>query len=419
VWTKSSAGELNGPNRMPTSYRWIVLAVAVFAFMQTHLHRMAFTPLIPRFVVDLGLTYAAAGAIQTSYLWSYAIAQIPVGIVADRWGTRPVMIVSTTLLALGALTFAASSGFAETVLARMVVGLGAAAIWVPAMRLIRDWFPSGELARAIGLLSGGGAIGGTAALLVIPALALRWDWRVAYGSTALPALVTIGLIALFAKPRQSASVTARGPKQHLRSLLGSRDLWPLNVAMFCSYGAYFSVLTYLPAVLVRQFGASEPQAGAVTALITFGSILSWPIAGFLSDHLRQRRPLFLVSEGVNIAVCLLFALAGPRLGLPGAAFVIAMMGLLLCGTILPSVIVVEVFPAELALPALGISNVACFVGGVAFTMLLGYLVDVTGGFAAMFVAAAEIHFAAFAVGIFLRETGTESATLAPPRQFRA
>jgi nitrate/nitrite transporter NarK len=178
-------------------------------------------------------------------------------------------------------------------------------------------------------------------------------------------------------------------------------------------------LTYLPAVLVRQFGASEPQAGAVTALITFGSILSWPIAGFLSDHLRQRRPLFLVSEGVNIAVCLLFALAGPRLGLPGAAFVIAMTGLLLGGTILPSVIVVEVFPAELALPALGISNVACFVGGVAFTMLLGYLVDVTGGFAAMFVAAAEIHFAAFAVGIFLRETGTESATLAPPRQFLA
>jgi len=79
---------------MSTPYRWIVLAVAVIAFMQTHLHRMAFTPLIPRFVVDLGLTYAGAGVIQTSYFWTYAIAQIPVGIVADRWGIRRVMIVA-------------------------------------------------------------------------------------------------------------------------------------------------------------------------------------------------------------------------------------------------------------------------------------------------------------------------------------
>jgi predicted MFS family arabinose efflux permease len=404
---------------MSTPYRWIVLAVAVIAFMQTHLHRMAFTPLIPRFVVDLGLTYAAAGAIQTSYFWTYAIAQIPVGIVADRWGIRRVMIVSTTLMALGALAFAASAGFAETVLARMLVGLGAAAIWVPAMRLIRDWFPPGELARAIGLLSGGGAIGGTVALLVIPALASRWDWRIAYGSTALPAVLTIALIALCATRGPSETAAPQGAKHHLRSLLTSRDLWPLNVAMFCSYGAYFSVLTYLPAVLVRQFGASEPQAGAVTALLTFGSILSWPIAGFLSDQLGQRRPLFLISEGVNITACLFFALAGPRLGLTGAVIVIATMGLLLGGTILPSVMVVEVFPVELALPALGISNVACFVGVAVFTMLLGYLVDVTGSFTAMFVAAAEVHFAALAVGVFLRETGTERARLAPPGQFAA
>jgi len=122
---------------------------------------------------------------------------------------------------------------------------------------------------------------------------------------------------------------------------------------------------------------------------------------------------------VKITACLFFALAGPRLGLTGAVIVIATMGLLLGGTILPSVMVVEVFPVELALPALGISNVACFVGVAVFTMLLGYLVDVTGSFTAMFVAAAEVHFAALAVGVFLRETGTERARLAPPGQFAA
>jgi ACS family hexuronate transporter-like MFS transporter len=398
---------------MSTSNRWIVLAVVVIAFMQTHLHRMAFAPLIPRFVVDLGLTYTAAGTIQTAYFWTYTVAQIPVGIVADRWGTRRVLLGSMAVLALGALAFAVSGGFVGTLVARMLVGLGAAAVWVPAMHLISEWFPSSERARAIGVLSGGGGVGGTIGLLAIPVLASLWGWRVAYGSMALFAIMTLGLIALCAVPKPGMPVVAQGMAS-FRQVLGSRDLWPLNLTMFCSYGAYFSVLTYLPAFLVRECGASDVQAGAVTAFITAGSILSWPLAGFLSDRLGRRKPLYLLSQATNIAVCLVFVLAGPRLGLPGAAIVTATTGLLLGGTILPSVMVVEFFPAQLALPAVGITNAACFVGVMVFTVALGYVVDVTGSFSAMFLAAAEIHFAALAGGVLLRETGTAGSALTPP-----
>lgn len=77
---------------MATPHRSVILAVIVVAFMQTHLYRMAFAPLIPTFVADLGLTYAAAGTIQAAYFWTYALVQVPIGVIADRWGVWRVML---------------------------------------------------------------------------------------------------------------------------------------------------------------------------------------------------------------------------------------------------------------------------------------------------------------------------------------
>src|SRR5712691_2072154 len=123
---------------MPAPHRWTILGVTVIAFVQTHLHRFAFAPLIPTFVGDLGLSYAAAGTIQTPYFWTYTIGQVPIGVLADRWGARRRMLACMALLTVGAVAFALSGGLASAILARMLVGLGAAAVWAPGMRLVSE-----------------------------------------------------------------------------------------------------------------------------------------------------------------------------------------------------------------------------------------------------------------------------------------
>ena len=130
--------------RMPPPYRWVILAVCMLSFIQVHIHRLAFAPLIPTFVADLGITYAAAGAIQTAYFWTYTAAQVPIGVFTDRWGARRVMLVFLTALSVGTVLFAASRTYAASIAARALVGLGAAAVWVPGMRLIAEWFPVAE-----------------------------------------------------------------------------------------------------------------------------------------------------------------------------------------------------------------------------------------------------------------------------------
>ncbi len=396
---------------MTSPYRWAVLAVAIGAFMQTHLHRMAYAPLIPTFVADLGLTYAAAGTIQTAYFWTYTAVQIPIGLVADRWGSRRVMMASMAVLVAGALAFAASGTYLESIGARMLVGLGGAAVWVPGMRLITEWFPQRERGRATGLMSAGGGLGGTLGLVIVPWVASAFGWRVAYGALAVPAVLVLVVIATTLRSGTAAGPAAPRPSGgSLGRVLATPALWPLNLAVLCSYGGYFSFVTFLPAYLVKALALSDTEAGLVTGLITAGTIVSWPVAGALSDRTGRRKPIYLVSQTASALVCVAFALVVPSLGAGGAAALALAAGLLIGGMILPFVAIVEMFPHERAATAAGVANTACFVGGMILPIVLGRVVDVTGSFAAAFLVAAAVQGIALAFGAFMVETGARAYT---------
>jgi MFS family permease len=175
--------------------------------------------------------------------------------------------------------------------------------------------------------------------------------------------------------------------------------------VFFSYGAYFSFLTFLPAFLVKSLGASGPQAGLTTGLITAGTVLSWPLAGWISDRQGRRKSPALASQAASVLACLAFAVLVPRLDLVGAGLTALATGLLVGGMILPFVMVVELFPPHLAATAAGVVNTACFVGGMVLPILLGWIADVTGGFTASFLLAAALQALAFTCGLWLTETG--------------
>ncbi|MFQ5893563.1 MAG: MFS transporter, partial [Nitrospinota bacterium] len=364
-----------------TSHRWVILAVSTFAFLQVHIHRVAFAPLIPTFIADLGLTYAAAGAIMTAYFWTYTGAQIPIGVLTDRWGARRVMMVFIAVLALGVAVFPLSRTWGQSVLARALVGLGAAAVWVPSVRLIGEWFPARERGRAMGIVSAGGGLGDALGLLMIPLLAGRLGWRLGYATTLIPVLLSLILIVLFIRGartedmagkeargitpggRAAGSASFRGNLGALRQVLATPELWPFNVAALLFYGAFFSLVTWLPAYLVKH-GVSPSQAGLVTSLIAASTIGSWPLAGLLTDRLGRRKVVVLASQVLTCLFTLVFALGVPGLPIWGAAAVALGTGIAVGGLIIPFVMVVELFPPELAGTAAGVLNTFTFIGGL-------------------------------------------------------
>ncbi len=391
---------------MPAAYRWVILAVCALSFIQVHIHRLAFAPLIPTFVADLGISYAAAGAIQTAYFWTYTAVQVPLGVFTDRWGSRRVMALFMVLLGVGTLAFAGSQTYAQSVAARALVGLGAAAVWVPGMRLITEWFPIGERGRVTGLFSAGGGVGGTLALVLIPWLAEHWGWRMAYRATLLPLVVALTLVLLLVRSHEApAPLPAVPASSGLVAVLATSPIWWFNLTVMFSYGGYFSMLTFLPAFFMERLGLSPPQSGFVTSLITAGTTVSWPLAGYVSDRLGRRKAVYLASQTASVLVCVMFALLGPGTSLGAAALATTVTGIVVGGMITPYVMVVERYPRELAGTVLGIINTAAFAGGMILPVILGRVVDVTGSFPAALVVAGAVQALALILGCFIRETG--------------
>jgi hypothetical protein len=120
-----------------------------------------------------------------------------------------------------------------------------------------------------------------------------------------------------------------------------------------------------------------------------------------------------MSQTASVVVCVLFATVVQSSGTAGAVACALAAGVLIGGTILPFVMIVEMFPAAQAATAAGVTNAATFLGGMVVPVVVGRILDVTGSFGAAFGVAAGVQAIALAFGVFLTETGRRVYT--PPR----
>jgi MFS family permease len=94
---------------------------------------------------DIGLGTTDVGLLTSVYFLVFAAAQIPVGVLLDRFGPRRVQSVLLFLAAVGAGLFAVSTNFRSLLIARAMIGLGVAAAFTAGLKSIILWFPASEL----------------------------------------------------------------------------------------------------------------------------------------------------------------------------------------------------------------------------------------------------------------------------------
>ena len=128
--------------------------------------------------------------------------QIPIGILLDRFGSRPIMTIGMLLMAAGQLTMALSPGIGIAIFARILLGAGDAAIFPAVLRLVATWFPAQRgpiMVQFTGII---GQAGQLIALVPLAALLHATTWTVTFGSIAgLGVLFTICLLYTSPSPR--------------------------------------------------------------------------------------------------------------------------------------------------------------------------------------------------------------------------
>jgi MFS family permease len=147
---------------------------------------------------DAGLGSANLGLLTSVYFLVFAAAQIPVGILLDRFGPRRVQSALLWFAALGAGLFAVSTGFLSFLIARAMIGLGVAGALTAGLKSIILWFPRERVALVNGYMIMLGSLGAVTATVPVEHLLAWMGWRqlfeilaAATGATAILIYVVV------------------------------------------------------------------------------------------------------------------------------------------------------------------------------------------------------------------------------------
>jgi predicted MFS family arabinose efflux permease len=333
-----------------------------------------------------GVDYAGAGNVVGAYTLAYGVAQLAAGLLADRLGSRRLMLVGLGLGAAGSATFAVTEAYAMALVARLLMGVAGGCLYTPTIAYTFASFPHALRGRAMGVAEAGVGAGQVLALLGLPTLFQAIGLTPAF--LTIPA-AAVGLALAVALGLPSIPPAPQAARGSLRGLVRERDFWILAVGFaFVGMLAQIAVLAWMPTYLRQVHAFGVVGAGLSTGIVVTGLMLFSPVFGILSDRLTARRPVMLVG-------CLL-ALAGfVILLVTGHPWVAVAAALLVSASMAATIPMQVVFASERfqgvgAGTAIGLVNTGGQIAAALGGPLYGALLDRGLGFGAVWGLAAGL-----------------------------
>jgi MFS family permease len=335
-----------------------------------------------------GINPAALSAFVFLQVAVYIAAQLPGGLLVDRWGARTVLVLGGTLLAGGQLLLAFAPALPFVVVARVLVGAGDAVMFVAVLGLIPHWFAPRRVPVITQLTGIFGQIGQILSAVPFVALLHSAGWSVAFTTAAAASMLASALT--LAVVRNGPRGTWRpAPAVSPREVAGQvREVWlrpGTRLGFFGHMGTQFSmmVFTLLWGVpyLVSAQGLSSSEAGGLVTLFVVSAILIGPVIGLLTGRHPLRRSwlvLGIVAADVTVWTSIL-AFDGPA---PRWLLVVLVVVLAAGGP--GSVVGFDIARTSNPSPNLGVAqsivNLGGFLASLAVLATMGAVLNALGGF---------------------------------------
>ncbi|MDA9419278.1 arabinose ABC transporter permease [Bradyrhizobium sp. CCBAU 11430] len=307
---------------------------------------------------DAGVGAADLGLLTSVYFLVFAAAQIPVGILLDRFGPRRVQSVLLLLAAVGAGLFAVSTGFLSLLIARAMIGLGVAAALTAGLKSIIIWFPRERVALLNGYMVMLGSLGAVTATVPVEHLLAWMGWRQLFETLAAATGATAILIYVVVPERVIVPPT---PRATLGSVFADRRFWRVAPFSATCIGSAWSLQGLWASPWLTDVEGLD-RTSLVRQLFIMSIVLSCGalLFGMTVHYVKQRG---IRAETVLATVAVLFVAAQLalilRVPLPSILpwSVVAIAG---TATVVSFAVIADYFPPQLAGRANGALNVLHF-----------------------------------------------------------
>lgn len=247
------------PVRMPST---LTLLIVVGSLMTVAaLATDVMLPAFPTMAEELGVSETRIQRVLSVFMLGYAIPQLLIGSVSDRFGRRVVLLSGVAVYGVGSIVCLLAGGFEVLLIGRFIQGLGAAACPVSARAVLRDLYSGQQLGRMLSFAT----IIFTAAPMLAPSIGALLlslgDWHLMFVFLLVTAVVmlimVLRLLPETIPQRDPAALRLPGILANARLVfLDPRSLWPIVMLAF-AFGVLMAYLTSSPFVFINHFGLSE------------------------------------------------------------------------------------------------------------------------------------------------------------------
>lgn len=292
--------------------RWTIFLFLCGFAMLSYVQRTSLGVAAQNIMPDLNLSQMQIGWLNMAFATCYALAQLPGGVLGQRFGARItytvvglVGLIATVATPLAPVLLAGTALFVALIAAQGLLGLAQGPVFPMVAAVSQHWFPQRQWAITNGTVSLGMNIGGamTAPLIVI--LSLHFGWQGALLWIALPAVLLTASWAWYARdtPAEHPKVTsaelaeldasdmakpAPMTLERMQRILLQRDVMLLTFSYFCLNYVFYLLGTwsFLYLVQARQFAGLE--SGFAGMLPWIGAGIGAGIGGYLADGMATR-----------------------------------------------------------------------------------------------------------------------------------
>jgi MFS family permease len=278
-------------------------------------------------VRDLGLAPGQLGLLTAAYFFTFALAQVPLGVLLDRFGPRRIETVLLLFAAAGAGIFSVADGIELLIFARALIGLGVSACLMAGIKAFVQWFPMSRLASLNGWLLACGGLGVFAASLPAEAALHYTDWRGLFAGITVLSLLVAALI-FFVVPDRPAGEARENWRELLtgvRTVFTTGVFWRVSLVAMVAQGTFLAVQSLWIAPWLRDVAGYE-STGSMLAAMAVATILGFGVSGSISDRLARKGidhiavlkatyvvsigVFALIAAGVTVAVPLMWVIYG-------------------------------------------------------------------------------------------------------------
>lgn len=296
--------------------RWVILGLLFLISLVTYIDRVNISVAGVEIMPAIGLTKVQLGTVFSSFVFGYALFQIPGGWLGDRWGSRRTLTLAllwwslfTILTALAAQSFLALviGPVGALLIVRFLIGVGEAAALPNFNRTVANWFAPSERGLGIGVSIGGIGFGSAMTPPLVVWLMIHYGWKSAFYFTGILGVLAAGLWYSISRdspadhPRVNRAELdwIRGgenkiepvllsPKGSFKEVLLSPPVWFLTASYtMLGYVAYIYLSWFfIYLVNVRHF---EVLKGSFLSTAPFLAMaLFCPLGGWASDRMARK-----------------------------------------------------------------------------------------------------------------------------------